>query len=74
MAIDLLSMTFEELAAWVKEQGEAAFRAKQLYGWLQKGTDFDEMSNLSKPFREMLKEKAEKQYSYHCPGDGLCCQ
>ena len=58
MAIDLLSMTFEELAAWIKEQGEAAFRAKQLYSWLQKGADFDEMSNLSKPFREMLKEKA----------------
>ena len=58
MAIELLSMTFEELSAWMKEQGEAKFRAKQLYDWLQRGAEFDEMSNLSKPLREKLKAEA----------------
>ena len=58
MATELLSMTFEELSDWMKAQGEAKFRAKQLYDWLQKGAEFDEMSNLSKPLREKLKENA----------------
>lgn len=58
MAIELLSMNFEELGEWMKEQGEAKFRAKQLYDWLQRGAEFDEMSNLSKPLREKLKAEA----------------
>ena len=29
--IDLKSMTPEELAAWFREQGEPAFRAKQVF-------------------------------------------
>src|SRR3546814_5333264 len=38
--------------------GEKAFRAKQIYAWLwQKScVDFEEMSNLSKPLRDMLQE------------------
>ncbi len=38
--------------------GEQGFRAKQIYEWLwaKSCTDFDEMSNLSKPLREKLKE------------------
>lgn len=38
--------------------GEQAFRAKQIYSWLwQKScVDFEEMSNLSKPLRDKLKE------------------
>ncbi len=55
---ELLSMTFEELSDWMKAQGEAKFRAKQLYDWLQKGASFDEMSNLSKGLREKLKQTA----------------
>jgi len=58
MAVELLSMTFEELSDWMKAQGEAKFRAKQLYDWLQKGAEFDEMSNLAKPLREKLKTEA----------------
>ena len=46
--IDLRSMTLEELTAWLKEQGEPAFRAKQIFHWLYRGvTSFDEMSDLS---------------------------
>lgn len=38
--------------------GEQAFRAKQIYSWIwQKScVDFGEMSNLSKPLRDMLKQ------------------
>mgnify|MGYP007043257600 CR=1 FL=1 len=28
---DIKSMTLEELTAWLKEQGEPAFRAKQIF-------------------------------------------
>lgn len=55
--IDIKSMTLEELTAWFKEQGEPAFRAKQVFQWLYRGvTSFDEMSNLSKALRQKLNE------------------
>ena len=47
----------DELVGVVSELGEKKFRANQLFRWLSKGVcDFDEMSNLSKTFREKLKE------------------
>ncbi len=53
--VDIKSMTPEELAAWFKELGEPAFRAKQVFRWLYRGAaSFDEMSDLSKPLREKL--------------------
>ena len=53
--INLRSMTLEELTAWLKEQGEPAFRAKQIFHWLYRGvTSFDEMSDLSKALRQKL--------------------
>ena len=53
--IDIKSMTQEELGAWLKEQGEPGFRAKQIFTWLHRGTtSFEEMTNLSKPLRERL--------------------
>ena len=55
--VDIKSMTLEELTAWLKEQGEPAFRAKQIFQWLYRGvTSFDEMSNLSKALRQKLSE------------------
>ena len=55
--VDIKSMTLEELTAWFKEQGEPAFRAKQVFQWLYRGvTSFDEMSNLSKGLRQKLSE------------------
>ena len=54
---DLKSMTPEELTAWLKDQGEPGFRAKQIFRWIYRGvTSFDEMTDLSKPFREKLKQ------------------
>ena len=53
--IDLRSMTLAELTAWLKGQGEPAFRAKQIFHWLYRGvTSFDEMSDLSKALRQKL--------------------
>ncbi len=55
--IDIKSMTPEELAAWLKEQGEPAFRAGQIFRWLYRGvTSFEEMSDLSKDLRRKLAE------------------
>lgn len=58
--IDIKSLNFKELKAFVEEIGEKAFRAKQIYEWIHvKNADsFDEMTNLSKNFRELLKEKS----------------
>ena len=55
--VDIKSMTLEELTVWFKEQGEPAFRAKQVFQWLYRGvTSFEEMSNLSKALRQKLSE------------------
>ncbi len=53
---DLKSMTLEEMTILAKELGEPAFRGKQIFHWLHRGvTDFEDMSDLSKSFREKLK-------------------
>ena len=55
--VDIKSMTLEELTQWFKDQGEPAFRAKQVFRWLYRGvTSFDEMSDLSKGLRQKLKD------------------
>jgi 23S rRNA (adenine2503-C2)-methyltransferase len=53
--------TFEEWQDWVKENGEAAFRAGQIFDWLyvKRVTDFDQMTNLSKSLRDKLKDQFE---------------
>ena len=56
--IDLKSMTMEEMKGYLSSLGEPAFRAKQVFTWLHRGAaSFDEMTNLSKPLREKLKEQ-----------------
>ncbi|MBR5447472.1 MAG: radical SAM protein, partial [Clostridia bacterium] len=52
-------MTLPELSEFVKSLGEPAFRAKQLFSWMHKGTPIDEMTNLSKAFRDKLKAEAD---------------
>lgn len=56
--LDIKSMTLPELTEFVKELGEKPFRAKQLYQWMHEklAPTFDDMSNLSKGFREKLLE------------------
>ena len=54
----LRSMTQAELGQLLKEMGQPAFRAKQLYIWLHKGVRcFDEMTNLPKALRDALEAR-----------------
>ena len=56
---DILSMTLDELKAFVRSVGEKDFRAAQLYGWMQKGAAIEEMTNLPAAFRAKIAEAAE---------------
>ena len=54
---DIKSLTPEELAGLFKTMGQPPFRAGQVFRWLHQGVEsFDEMSNVPKALREMLKE------------------
>ena len=62
--MNLKSMTQPEIGAVLKELGQPAFRAKQVYAWLHKGVrSYDEMTNLPKGLRDVLSEK----YPIHAP-------
>ena len=56
MKTQLLSMTPEELGVYLKDMGQPAFRAKQVFAWLHQGVPFERMSNLPKALRETLVE------------------
>ena len=58
--IDIKSMTPEEIAAYLKELGQPAFRAKQVFRWLHRGvSSFEEMSDLPKALRQKLAESCQ---------------
>ena len=62
--MNLKSMTLEEMGVLLKELGQPAFRAKQIYTWLHKGVrSYAEMTNLPKDLRAVLEEK----YPIHTP-------
>jgi len=51
-------MTRSELEVWFQELGLPKFRAAQVFRWLHRGVEsFDEMSDLPKSLREVLKEQ-----------------
>ena len=56
---DVKSLTLEELKTEFAAMGEKAFRAGQMYDWMHKrlAESFDEMTNLSKNFRDICKER-----------------
>lgn len=56
---DIKSLSKEELKNEIKELNLPAFRANQIYKWLHKEgvSSFDEMTDISKSLREVLKEK-----------------
>ena len=58
---DIMSMMPDELEAFVASIGEKPYRAQQLFTWMSKGCEIDEMSNLPKTFREKLKETADSR-------------
>ena len=53
--VDLLSMTPDEVAEFLSSLGEPKYRAKQIFGWMHRGEDFDGMTNIPKKLRETLK-------------------
>ena len=55
---DIRKLTIDQLKEVFVQQGEQAFRVKQVYDWLWKksATSFDEMSNLSVKLRGFLSE------------------
>ncbi|HLG65279.1 MAG TPA: 23S rRNA (adenine(2503)-C(2))-methyltransferase RlmN [Ktedonosporobacter sp.] len=57
---DLLAFTLPQLQQWLKERGEAPFRARQVYNWLyrQLVTDFAAMTNLPQSLRDKLAAEA----------------
>jgi len=54
----------EEIEAFCKEQGQPAFRAKQIFDWLYVKcvTSAEEMQNLPAPFRAQLSD----HFTFHC--------
>jgi len=55
--MNLKSMTQPEIGAVLKELGQPAFRAKQVYTWLHKGVrSYEEMTNLPKALRDTLAQ------------------
>ncbi|EKB48780.1 23S rRNA (adenine(2503)-C(2))-methyltransferase RlmN [Cecembia lonarensis] len=55
---DIRKLSLAELETFFIEQGDKKFRAKQVYDWLWNKSlkNFDDMSNISKETREMLKQ------------------
>ncbi len=58
--IILSGMKLDELESLMNELGATKFRAKQIHNWIysKSVSSIDEMTNLSKDFREKLKEAA----------------
>ena len=55
--MNIKNLTQPELADILKQLGQPAFRAKQVYTWLHKGVrSYDEMTNLPKALRDQLSE------------------
>ncbi|EOZ92296.1 Ribosomal RNA large subunit methyltransferase N [Indibacter alkaliphilus LW1] len=54
---DIRKLSLEQLEEFFVSQGDKKFRAKQVYDWLWNKSlkNFDDMSNISKETREMLK-------------------
>lgn len=59
--VNLLGLSRPQMETFLAELGEKPFRAVQLLKWIhQQGVaDIDQMSNISKKLREVLKERAE---------------
>lgn len=54
---DLLNLTLKETEERFAALGLPRFRASQVYGWLYKGADYEEMNNLPKALRVRLAEQ-----------------
>ena len=59
MKTSIYSYSLEDLTKIRLARGQTAYRSKQIYSWLYKkgATSFDDRSDISKTFREKLKEE-----------------
>jgi 23S rRNA (adenine2503-C2)-methyltransferase len=59
----LTDLSLDELLSWVDGQGQPAYRASQLFGWIYRSlvSDFDAMTNLPLILRQQLAELATIQ-------------
>lgn len=58
MKIELLSLSLGELETLMLNMEEPKFRAKQIYGWLNKGVEsFEEMKNIPEKLRQKLSRQ-----------------
>jgi len=73
---NMYGLSLKELEDQMEALGQKKFRAKQLYSWLYKFNvdSFDSMTDVSKSFREVLKEKytldLPKIYTQQISDDG----
>lgn len=56
---DIMSMTLPELEAFIVSIGESKFRAKQIFSFIHKGAEIDDMTSLSLSLRSTLKDKCD---------------
>lgn len=61
--VSLLEMGLDELIEFVRELGQPAYRARQIWDWIYKryAADFEQMSNLPQALRAQLAERAALQ-------------
>lgn len=59
----LTDLAYDELESWVTQQGEPAFRARQLFEWIYRSLapDFGAMTNLPLAWRQQLADMASIQ-------------
>lgn len=59
--VNLLGLSLDDLCQYFVNLGEKSFRSKQVFKWIHKhGVEqFSEMTDLSKPLREILEKKCE---------------
>ena len=61
---NIFDFSLEELQIWMKENGESAFRAKQVISWIYKDVwNFEEMKNIP----ATLKEKLKANFTFDIP-------
>ena len=61
---NLLDLDYEHLVSYIETFGEKPYRAKQLMHWIYQENliDFNEMTDISKVFRDVLKDKTTIEF------------
>lgn len=52
--LDLLGLLPDELASFLRDLGQPAYRARQVFSWLHRGAAFEDMTDLPKSLRARL--------------------